>query len=146
MTALTRFADQKVLASLFQGVNIGAITWYAALMKYAAGANTAAPATRDNVVEIDANVNPSYARQAIGAFNLTPVAGQTPALVTNAAQIQWAEALTAWGLVVGVGIFDAVNGGNMWVLDPALVANQRDVRIGDRLTINAGELKVNGGA
>ena len=146
-TSLTRYADQKVLNKLLRGVDeIPAPgSWYVGLLKYANGIAAGTPPNRDNVVEVNAADHPTYNRKALGATTLTPVNGQIPASVKNDAQILWDEATTDWGTIVGLGIFDAANDGNLWIVLTSPIDRQRTIRIGDRLNVPANEASTAGG-
>lgn len=147
-TQTTRYADQMILNAVIRGVNAipAPANWYVGLLTYANGVNAGTTPTRDNVVEFNAANLPSYNRKPLGSTTLTPVAGQTPAFIQNDAQWLWDEATEDWGQVVGVGLFDAQTGGNLWYCLFSPVANQRLVRKGDRLNVPAQEGTFQGGS
>ena len=61
--------------------------------------------------------------------------------IQNANDLTFAEATgAAWGLIVGIGIWDAITAGNMifWI---SLIGNKQ-VDIGDTLRLEAGEIDI----
>lgn len=58
-----------------------------------------------------------YARQAIAASGgWSALTGTDPVTITNAAQLNWGSAGSAWGTVNGEGLFDASSAGNLLIL------------------------------
>jgi hypothetical protein len=148
-TQFTRFADKAILNAMFKGVAVPNITWYVGALKYlddnvAAGSVTP---NRDTIKEVPAGANPAYARVPLGSVTLADfVVNGAAAFVSNDAQGLFAEAATEWGNIVGLGLYDASTGGNLWVVTFAANNAQRYIRVGDRLTVPAQQLVVAGGA
>lgn len=95
----TNFFEDKVL-NVLRGTNITApTTIYMGLM-------TTAPGESGPGTEVSGG---SYARVA---FTLAAPSGNT---VSNSAQVDFPTPTAGWGTVVGIGVFDASSGGNMWL-------------------------------
>lgn len=75
----------------------------------------------------------AYSRQA-ATFTITSNAA------TNAAQLNWSAATSAWGTITHIAIFDAITSGNRLV--DAQLSNSKTIGIGDVLQILAGDLDV----
>lgn len=144
-TQFTRYADQQILMAVLKGVALPATPAIVGLLKYTAGTPAGTVPTRDNVEEVRAADHPAYNRKDLGNMTLTQVNGQIPASLANDTQILWDEATTDWGNIVGCGIYDARTNGNLWICTFTPVAQQRIVRIGDRLAVPVQQIIVSGG-
>lgn len=146
-TSFTRYADQQILNAVLRGVAIPVIPakWHVGLLNLANGLDAATPPTRDNVVEVNGVAHAAYNRKPLGATTLTNVNGAVVANVKNDAQLLWDEATTVWGTIVGVGIYDAVTAGNLWIVVVSPSDRQRTIRVGDRLNVPEREIVVSGG-
>ena len=85
----------------------------------------------------------SYARMSLGTSTLS---GNQPAVIQNAANIEWAAATTAWGTITYAAAFDASTGGNMLayaqLTDPTFTtATPKTIGAGDVFRINSGNLQ-----
>lgn len=116
MTALTNFAENKVIDALLRAQAIGTpATWYVALF-------TAAPSDTGGGTEVTGG---SYARVAVTAgltqWAGTQSAGSTTAssgtggTSSNNAAVTFPAPTASWGTVTHFGIFDASTAGNLWV-------------------------------
>lgn len=144
-TIWTRYAEDKILKAFFQATPIPVPnTWYVGLMAYKGTADQGVIAGRDDVVELSGFA--SYARVALGAMTHSwPNAG-AQVVDSNAAAVTFPEALEAWGKIAAVGLYDALANGNLWAVIPSALANQRTVRIGDRMVPPIGDIKFQGQA
>jgi hypothetical protein len=61
-------------------------------------------------------------------------------VATNAANIEWPAATSAWGTITWVAIYDAVTGGNQLVT--AQLSSAKTIGSGDVLRIPTGQLSV----
>jgi hypothetical protein len=73
----------------------------------------------------------SYARQAV-TFT---VSGTGPAVASNGA-VTFPTATASWGTIVGVGIYDAVSGGNL--IDAGALAASKAIGTSDVFAVPAG--------
>ena len=116
MTALTNFAENKIIDALLRAQAIGTpATWYVALF-------TAAPSDTGGGTEVTGG---SYARVAVTAgltqWAGTQSAGSTTAssgtggTSSNNAAVTFPAPTASWGTVTHFGIFDASTAGNLWV-------------------------------
>jgi hypothetical protein len=116
MTALTNYAENKVIDALLRAQAIGTpATWYVGLF-------TAAPSDTGGGTEVSGG---SYARVAVTAgltqWAGTQSAGSTTAssgtggTSSNNASITFPAPTASWGTVTHFGIFDASTSGNLWV-------------------------------
>lgn len=116
MTALTNFAENKIIDALFRAQSLGApATLYVGLF-------TAAPSDTGGGTEVSGG---SYARVSVTAslanFAGTQSAGSTTAssgtggTTSNNGAITFPAPTASWGTVTHFGIFDASSGGNLWV-------------------------------
>lgn len=116
MTALTNFAENKIIDALLRAQAIGTpATWYVGLF-------TAAPSDTGGGTEVSGG---SYARVAVTAslanFAGTQSAGSTTAssgtggTSSNNGAITFPAPTANWGVVTHFGIFDASSGGNLWI-------------------------------
>ncbi len=63
--------------------------------------------------------------------------------IDNANDLTFAECSgAAWGLVVGIGLFDAISGGNLIIR--AALAGSKQVDVGDTFRLEAGEIDLSG--
>ena len=76
----------------------------------------------------------SYARQSV--VFAAPVAGQT----ANNALVQFPTATAGWGTVLGVGLFDALTGGNL--LYYGTLTASKTVGLGDQISFASSALTV----
>lgn len=76
----------------------------------------------------------SYARQSVTFA--APVTGQ----VANSALVQFPTATGAWGTILGMGLFDALTGGNL--LYYGTLTASKTVGIGDQISFAASALTV----
>lgn len=116
MTALTNFAENKIIDALLRAQSIGApATWYVGLF-------TAAPSDTGGGTEVSGG---SYARVAVTAslanFAGTQSAGSTTAssgtggTSSNNGAITFPAPTASWGTVTHFGLFDASTSGNLWI-------------------------------
>lgn len=140
-TVWTRYAEARQLAAVLKGVAItpAPADWKIGLMLGKAGYDATKIPGRDDVAEVTGQA--SYTRQALGATTLTEVANTAPKIANDAA-FQYPEAQEAWGEIVALGLYDAA--GNLWAVMPSAIADRRTVRIGDRMTVPAGQLVITG--
>lgn len=131
MTALTNFAENKIIDALLRAQAIGTpSTWYVALF-------TAAPSDTGGGTEVTGG---SYARVAVTAgltqWAGTQSAGSTTAssgtggTSSNNAAVTFPAPTASWGTVTHFGIFDASTAGNLWVwgaLNTSKTINNGDV-------------------
>lgn len=117
MAAFTDYAENKIVDALFRGQPLNApATWYVAL--HTTADNDAGTAR----VEVAGG---SYARVPITAtlanWAGTQGAGTTVAstgssgTTSNNGAITFAAPTANWGTVAGMGLYDALTGGNEWV-------------------------------
>lgn len=117
MAAFTDYAENKIVDALFRGQPLNApTTWYVAL--HTTTDNDAGTAR----VEVTGG---SYARVAIAStlanWAGTQGAGTTVAstgssgTTSNNGAITFAAPTANWGTIVGMGLYDALTGGNEWV-------------------------------
>src|SRR5579883_3473065 len=81
----------------------------------------------------------SYARAAV-TNNTVNFPAASAGAKSNATVITFAQATAAWGNVVGVGIFDALSGGNLLYFAPLTVA--KNVASGDQPSFAVGSLAI----
>lgn len=116
MTALTNFAENKIIDALLRAQSIGTpATWYVGLF-------TAAPSDTGGGTEVTGG---SYARVAVTAalanFAGTQSAGSTTAssgtggTSSNNGAITFPAPTANWGVVTHFGLFDASTAGNLWI-------------------------------
>lgn len=116
MSALTDYAENKVLDAVLRGQALGApATHYVGLF-------TTNPSDVGGGVEVSGG---SYARVAINAslanWSGSQAAGSTVAsngtdgTIENNVVITFPAPTANWGVVTGFGIFDASSGGNLWI-------------------------------
>lgn len=127
MTALTDYAEQKLLEHFFRGVSYASpSTVYAAIMR----ATSSETGTGGNEpVGLS-----GYSRQPLSFGSYA-----SRQLATNA-QLDWSP-LVDWGLGVEIGIFDAATGGNLLVKDIVL-SPQQNLLAGGPFSIVSGDLIV----
>jgi hypothetical protein len=142
-TVYTRYAENRIHQALFKGIPIpvAAAEWTIGLMLLKGGVDATKVPGRDDVVEVAAAQNPSYARRPLGDTTTTNPNGGVPT-VSNSAEFSYAEAQEAWGEIVALGLFDGA--GNLWAVSPSTVADRRTVRKGDRMTIPVGQFQLTG--
>lgn len=122
------YLEDKILKHVFANTSYTSpTTLYVALY-------TAAPTDAGGGTEIS-TISTGYARQS-AAFTVSG----TSTLATNSAGIEYPTALTSWGTVVAIGIFDASTSGNFiaW----ADLTSSRTISTGDIFRIPAGDLDV----
>jgi len=126
MSAFSDHLENKVLDHLF-----GATTYTPPATLYFALFKTAPTDSGGTEVTIGSG---AYARAAV-ANNATNFLSASAGAKKNAIAIVFPEATTAWGPVVGVGIFDAATGGNL-LMQTSIPP--RDVQVGDapRFAVN----------
>lgn len=123
MSALTDFAENKVLDAVLRGQALGApVTHYVALF-------TANPTDTGGGTEVAGG---SYARVAVTAslanWSGSQSAGSTVAssgtdgTIENNIAITFPAPTASWGVVTGFGIFDAASGGNLWIYSPLTIS------------------------
>jgi len=116
MTALTNFAENKIIDALLRAQAIGTpATWYVGLF-------TAAPSDTGGGTEVSGG---NYARVGVTAgltqWAGTQSAGSTTAssgtggTSSNNATITFGAPSANWGVVTHVGWFDALTAGNLWI-------------------------------
>lgn len=122
------YLEDKILKHVFANTAYTSpTTLYVALY-------TVAPTDAGGGTEIS-TTSTGYARQS-SAFTVSG----TSTLATNTAGIEYPTALTSWGTVVAIGIFDAATAGNFiaW----ADLTSSRTISAGDIFRIPAGDLDV----
>lgn len=131
MAAFTDYAENKIVDAVFRAQPLSApTTFYVAL--FTTVDNDAGTAR----VEVSGG---SYARVAVTSslanWAGTQGAGTTVAstgttgITSNNGAIQFAAPTANWGTVQGLGLFDALTGGNEWVYGP--LATPKTVNSGD---------------
>lgn len=124
MSAFSDHLENKVLDHLFGATDYAApATLYFGLFKTVP--------TDSGGTEV---IGGGYARAAVNN-NTTNFPNASAGAKKNAIAIVFPEATTAWGAVVGVGIFDAATGGNL-LMHTSIPT--RDVQVGDapRFAVN----------
>ena len=123
MTALTDYAENKVVDALLRAQALGApATWYFALY-------TANPTDSTAGTEVTGG---SYARVPVTAgltqFSGTQSAGSTTAstgtggTVSNNATVTFPAPTANWGVVTGWALTDAATAGNIWIYSALTVS------------------------
>jgi hypothetical protein len=129
MSALSDYLENKVLDQLFGGTQAPIpATLYFALF-------TTAPSDSGGGVEVSGN---GYTRASL-SNTTSNWPSATSGSKSNAAQITFPSATGNWGAVVGIGIFDALSGGNLlfWTTIPS-----RSVVTGDVPRFAAGGVTI----
>ena len=131
MTAKTDFAENKLIDHLFRAQTLTLpAAWHFALL------TTNTDDDGSPLVEVTGG---SYARVAVtrslANFAGTQAAGSTTAstgtsgTTSNNASIQYPAPTANWGTVVGIGIYDAASGGDLWFYSP--LTTSRTINNGD---------------
>ncbi len=136
MGALSDYAETRVLNHLFRGVDYTPpASWYAAAFKIMptdAGAGG---------VEVQGN---AYVRVPVNTGRGNTTGWSDPGvgnITDNLGLIQWPTSTPGdWGQVVGVGLYDAVAGGNLIVYGILTVA--QSITAGQRFEIAVGEFDI----
>jgi hypothetical protein len=141
MTALTDYAENKVIDAILRAQSLGApATWYVALF-------TSAPTDAAVGTEVSGN---NYSRASLAA-SLANWAGTQAAASTTAssgtggqssnnAAITFATPSGSWGTVTHWGLFDASTSGNMWIYAPLTVS--KTINTSDSVSFAIGALTV----
>ena len=82
----------------------------------------------------------SYARVALGTGGASLMGAATSGSSDNTSAVNWATATADWGVVTGVGLFDASTAGNL-LASGALTAN-KTVSNGDTFSLPISDLTV----
>lgn len=124
MSSFSDYLENKVLGHVFGGSAYSApATLYLALY-------TVAPTDAGGGTEVSGS---GYARLSC-AFTVT---GN---LATNTAAEEWSVALSSWGTIVAVGVFDASTGGNLLAWGTLTIS--KTIASGDVFRIPAGDLDI----
>jgi hypothetical protein len=125
MTALTDFAENRLIDWFFRGQAVPAIagSWFFGLLT---------AATDDDGSPLTEVSGGSYARAAVPRSLANFAGTQAPASVvvssgasgttSNNVDINFPAPTADWGSVVAIGLFDAAVGGNMWIYGPLAAA------------------------
>ena len=120
MAGLTTPAQTNLL-NLLKGTTwpTAAGAWQATVATYYVGLFTTNPtsdaATSNGSTEVSGN---AYARQAITAstgWSAIGAGSGTSTQISNGAIITFPTPTASWGTIIGVGIFDALTAGNLWL-------------------------------
>jgi hypothetical protein len=120
MAAGITVPGQTNMLNLLKGTTwpTGAGCWQAPVTTYYVGLFTTNPtsnaATSNGSTEVSGN---NYARQAITASTgwSAVTASGTSNQISNSALITFPTPSGSWGTIIGVGIFDALTSGNLWM-------------------------------
>ena len=122
--SLSNTFETSTLNWLFTATSVTRPTaWYIALY-------TVAPTDSGGGTEVSGG---SYVREVV-ALSVT---GDT---ATNSASVEWPTATGTWGVVVAVGVHDAVSGGNL--IAYGNLADSKNITSGDVFRISAGNLDI----
>jgi hypothetical protein len=131
MTALSTFAELKVLDLLFKNTSYTAPNAYIGLF-------TNSPTDSASGTEVSGS---AYARVQIDNKMSSATAGTDNSSITNSSAITFTAASGgAWGTITHIGIFDASSSGNL--LAHGALAASKTISDGDTLQINASALTI----
>ena len=130
MANFTNYAENKIVDAVFRGQALGVpATWYFGLLTSVSsdtGPGTEVSGGNYARVAVTANLTNFAGTQGAGS---TTVSSGTGATTSNNNAITFPTPSANWGQIVGIGVFDAVSGGNMWMYAP--LTNAKNVNNGD---------------
>jgi hypothetical protein len=133
MSSLTHYAENKIVDWRFRGqVLTLPANWYVGFfsaMPSKAGGGTEFTGGAYVRQPIPADLADWAGTQAAGS---TAVSSGTSATTSNNVEIVFPTPTDDWGTAVGIGLFDAESGGNLWdfaAITPKIISSGDDVRI-----------------
>ena len=131
MTALSTFAELKVLDLLFKNTSYSAPNAYIGLF-------STDPTDSASGTELSGN---GYARIQIDNKMSSATSGADNSSITNSSQINFATSTGDWDTVTHIGIFDAISSGNL--LAHGALVDSAEVDASDVFAIQVGKLVIN---
>lgn len=134
MAHFTDYLEQKILEYVFRGQP------FSQPSALYIGLFTTLPTSDAGTGGIEVSGG-GYQRVNMGTLSNAWSAWTAASGIRNTADIAFPQATTAWGTVVGLGIWDAATGGNLLVFAP--FQTSKNVNSGDTLTIQANNISIN---
>jgi hypothetical protein len=134
MAHFTDYLEQKVLEYVFRGQP------FAQPSALYVGLFTVLPTSDAGTGGTEVSGG-GYQRMSLGTLSSAWTAWTAASGIRNAADISFPQATTAWGTVVGMGIWDAATGGNLLAF--AAFTTGKPVNSGDVLIIKANDITIN---
>lgn len=137
MANLTNFGEGEYLDYAFNGVALAAPgTWLALFTAGPADDGTGTEVTGGSYARIQVNPNGAVAGPRWTAKALD---GSGDYFIANSDILTFPTATAGWGVVVGVGVFDALSGGTM--RQYAALATSQNVSVGNTFKFAVGDLR-----